>query len=117
MTTERIKEILEKHVKWWRGEDGGERAYLRSADLSGAYLRSADLSGADLRSADLDFSSGFTFQCTSFGAKIDLRLSAQMAYHFCRMECEDEEVKEAQKILTKLANKFHRVGECGLIGD
>ena len=53
-----IKLILEKHAKWARGEDGGERANLRGADLSGANLRdanlhSADLSGANLRDADL----------------------------------------------------------------
>ena len=41
-----IKLILEKHAKWIRGEDGGERA-----DLRGANLHSADLRGADLRGA------------------------------------------------------------------
>ena len=48
-----IKLILEKHAKWARGEDGGERADLRDADLRGANLRSADLRGADLCDADL----------------------------------------------------------------
>ena len=53
-----IKLILEKHAKWARGEDGGERAdlcdaNLRDADLSGADLRGADLRGADLNGADL----------------------------------------------------------------
>ena len=58
-----IELILEKHAKWARGEDGGERAdlcgadlcnaNLRDADLSGANLRGANLYGADLRSADL----------------------------------------------------------------
>ena len=48
-----IKLILEKHAKWARGEDGGERAYLYGADLRGADLCSADLRGADLCSADL----------------------------------------------------------------
>ena len=53
-----IKLILEKHAKWIRGEDGGERADLRDADLRnanlrGADLRDADLYGADLRGADL----------------------------------------------------------------
>ena len=43
-----IELILEKHAKWARGEDGGERA-----DLCGANLRGANLSGADLRGADL----------------------------------------------------------------
>ena len=63
-----IKLILEKHAKWIRGEDGGERANLYDADLRGAdlcgadlcdarlygaNLRGADLSGANLRGADL----------------------------------------------------------------
>ena len=53
-----LKAIIYKHAKWARGEDGGERANLRGADLSGANLRdanlhSADLSGANLRDADL----------------------------------------------------------------
>ena len=43
-----IELILEKHAKWARGEDGGERA-----DLCGANLRGADLCDADLRDADL----------------------------------------------------------------
>ena len=43
-----IKLILEKHAKWIRGEDGGERANLCNADL-----RNADLCNADLRNADL----------------------------------------------------------------
>ena len=48
-----IKLILEKHAKWARGEDGGERANLRDADLRGANLCDADLRGADLCDADL----------------------------------------------------------------
>ena len=53
-----IKLILEKHAKWIRGEDGGERADLCDADLRGANLCDADLHnanlcGANLRNADL----------------------------------------------------------------
>ena len=48
-----IKLILEKHAKWIRGEDGGERADLCGADLRGADLCDADLRDADLRGADL----------------------------------------------------------------
>ena len=53
-----LKAIIYKHAKWARGEDGGERANLRGADLCdadlcNANLRDADLSGADLRNADL----------------------------------------------------------------
>ena len=48
-----IKLILEKHAKWARGEDGGERADLHGADLRGADLCNADLCCADLCCADL----------------------------------------------------------------
>ena len=48
-----IKLILEKHAKWAKGEDGGERADLCGADLHGADLHDADLCDADLRKANL----------------------------------------------------------------
>ena len=48
-----IKLILEKHVKWIRGEDGGECANLYGADLRDANLRGANLRNADLRDANL----------------------------------------------------------------
>jgi hypothetical protein len=89
-------------------------ANLSSADLRSANLSSADLRFADLRSADLDFSSGLSFRCSSFGFKADIRLAAQMAYHFCRIDFGDcEEAKAAQEAIKALANKFHRVEECG----
>ena len=58
ITQEELKEILEKHLKFIRREEGGDSANLSGADLSGANLsgadlRSADLSRADLRSANL----------------------------------------------------------------
>ena len=54
-TTGKLKEILGKHEKWLKAENGGERADLRYADLQGADLRGADLQGAYLRSADLRY--------------------------------------------------------------
>jgi hypothetical protein len=48
-----LKDILEKHRKWIRAENGGQRADLRDADLRDADLRDANLQGADLRDADL----------------------------------------------------------------
>lgn len=47
-TLEQLKDILERHAKWLRDEDGGKRANLSGADLSGAYLSSANLSSANL---------------------------------------------------------------------
>lgn len=48
MNAEKLKKTIEKHQLWLSGKAGGERAYLRSANL-----RSADLSEANLREADL----------------------------------------------------------------
>lgn len=53
MTSDKIKEILEKHRKWLTDEEGGECADLSGANLNGADLRQADLRRADLRQADL----------------------------------------------------------------
>ena len=89
-------------------------ADLRGADLVDADLRGADLGGANLGGADLDFSV-FPLWCGSFEFKADLRLAAQLAYHFCRIDFDCDEAKEAQKAVNNLANKFHRVEECGEI--
>ena len=53
MEANELKKILELHTKWLNGEEGGKRADLSDADLSGADLRRADLSDADLSGADL----------------------------------------------------------------
>lgn len=47
-----LKKILDEHLLWLNGE-GGSRANLCDADLSGANLRCADLRNADLRGANL----------------------------------------------------------------
>jgi len=48
-----IPEILAKHGKWVRGEEGGERADLAYANLAGANLTGANLTLADLAGANL----------------------------------------------------------------
>ena len=53
ISEQQLKDILDKHGKWLRNEENGERANLSYANLSYANLRSADLRSADLRSADL----------------------------------------------------------------
>lgn len=47
----KLKAIIDKHAKWLRGADGGERASLYGADLRDADLYDADLRDADLRDA------------------------------------------------------------------
>jgi hypothetical protein len=53
MNATELKNIVELHGKYLRGEEGGARANLRGADLYGADLYGADLRGADLYGANL----------------------------------------------------------------
>ena len=99
-----LREILECHKKWINDEPGGKRA-----DLRGANLR-----GANLWEANLDYSC-WPLWCGSMDVKVCKRIAAQLAYHFCRLDCDDPEVIAAQNALIPLANQFHRAGECGLL--
>ena len=87
---------------------------LREADLQSADLRGANLREADLRGANLDYSC-WPLWCGSLDVLVDKRIAAQLAYHFCRLVCDDPEVKAAQEAIKYLANQFHRVDECGMI--
>ena len=68
MDKQELKNILDKHLKWLRGENGGKRADLSGADLSRADLSRANLSGADLSEADL--SGANLFGANLFGANL-----------------------------------------------
>ena len=46
LTKEEI-EVLQRHAKWLKNEEGGERADLHEADLRGADLYGANLYGAN----------------------------------------------------------------------
>ena len=101
------------------------RADLRRADLRGANLRCANLRGADLelanlRGADIDYSA-WPLWCGSLDVKIDARIAAQLMYHTLRamQSCAlDDDVAAALRNddVIRLANRFHRVKECGMIG-
>ena len=81
MTKAELDKILELHKKWLNDEEGGERANLSGADLSGANLSNADLYRANLLNADLSgavlsnirtnsYTSGFYPQCPEEGSFI-----------------------------------------------
>ena len=55
LTKKELNEIIASHGKWLRSEEGGKRAYLSCADLSGADLRGADMKCAGLSYADLSY--------------------------------------------------------------
>ena len=133
MNRDELSTVLTEHEKWLAG-DGGARANLsnadlryarfqnanlrgadlQDADLQDAYLQGANLQSADLRGADLDYSC-WPLWCGSLGVKVDARIARQIAYHFCRLECDDPEYLAARATMAPFANKFHRVGECGAI--
>ena len=132
MEENQLKNVLELHRKWINKEPGGERANLwgaglwkadlwranlreanlREANLRGADLRGADLWEANLRGANLDYSC-WPLWCGSLDVRVCKRIAAQLAYHFCRLDCDDQEVIAAQNAIIPLANQFHRVNECG----
>ena len=93
-------------------------ADLSGTDLSGADLRRVNLSWADLSEADFDFSC-WPLRCGSLNVKIDRRIFCQLLYHALRagQSVDDPEVKRLFEIpeIVNLANKFHRVEECGKI--
>lgn len=129
-TQEQLDEILKKHKKWLDGEDGGERADLTRADLTDADLTCANLTdadltctnllGADLMGADLDFSA-FPLWCSSLKAQFDDRLIIQLLYHLLSIAKHSKNISAEIKQtllcddLICIANKFHRVSECGMI--
>ena len=131
MTSEEIKKVLDLHKKWLNKEQGGERANLRWADLSGADLRranlsgadlckadlrgadlsGADLSGADLSGADLDFSC-FPLWCGGSRFKCDTKLVYQILAHICTLDfLDDEGIKE---LIMPFALKSHRAQDLGI---
>ena len=91
-------------------------ANLVRANLEGANLIEANLEGANLKYANLDFSS-WPLWCGSFDLTADKRLAAQLLYHFCRINFEDEEASKIQNLesIKNLANQFHRADKCGKI--
>lgn len=95
--TGREQNIITEHGMWLEGKNGGKRA---------------NLSETDLRGADLDFSV-WPLWCGSLDVKVDAQIARQLAYHFCRLDCDDTDFIAARNAVVDFANRFHRVGECG----
>lgn len=143
MNQAEVNEMLKRHEQWLKDAIEGEienlcysslsNARLRSAnlrsadlshsDLSGADLRSAnlydsDLCGADLRGANLDYSC-WPLWCGSLKAHVDDRIAIQLLYHTLSVVQHSPHVSDELKrtLLTpktlNIANRFHRVDECG----
>lgn len=106
MNADNLKTILENHHKWLAGD--GERADLERADLEGAYLE-----GADLRGANPDFSC-WPLWCGSKNVKVDRKLAAQLAAHFCVLDCDDPDYQAARAAVLEFAQTSHRANDLGL---
>lgn len=105
-----MKTILEQHQLYLNGE-GGAKADLQSADLRGA-----DLRGADLRRAILDYSC-LPLWCGSKGMIVDRRVAAQIAAHFCALNCDDADYLAARKTILEFAKKSHRAIDLELLEE
>ena len=105
MEQTKLRKILDEHKRWIEtNQREGSRADLREADL-----RRADLQGANL-----DYSC-WPLWCGSLDVKVDKKIAAQLAYHFCRLDCDDPEYIKTRNAILSFANQFHRVNECGML--
>ena len=92
-------------------------AILRNSDLRHSDLRGADLRQSDLRGVDIDYAS-WPLWCGSLKAYVDDRIAIQLLYHTLSVVQHSpyvsEEVKKALLSAenVRIANRFHRVGEC-----
>ena len=97
-------------------------AILRGAKVNGAVLHGTDLRRSDMRGADLDYAS-WPLWCGSLKAYVDDRIAIQLLYHTLSVvqysPYVSEEVKKALLSAenVRIANRFHRIGECGEIEE
>lgn len=118
MEQNELNEILKKHNKWINGGEGGEYADMRGADMSGADMSGADMRRADMSGANIDYSV-WPLWCGSLTAHVDDRIAIQLLYHTLSVVQHSPyvsgEVKRAllTDTVVGVANRFHRVKECG----
>ena len=115
MTQTELNEVLRKHKLWLDGKEGGERANMRDADLQGA-----DMRDANMQRANIDYSA-WPLWCGSLTAHVDDRIAIQLLYHTLSVVQYSPYVSDELKrtLLTEpvvdIANRFHRVDECGAL--
>ena len=123
MDAKKLKEILRLHAEWLADNKKGKRADLTRADLTRADLTRADLTWADLTwadltradlyGADLDYSV-WPLWCGTKGVRVDAKIAAQLAAHFCVLDCKDKGYLAARKAILKFAKTSHRAKDLGL---
>ncbi len=89
-------------------------AKLTGATLSEAALTWTDLRGADLTEVNIDHAS-WPLWCGSKGVRVDARIAAQLAAHFCVLDCDDPAYQAAREALLPFARTSHRAKDLGLL--
>jgi hypothetical protein len=88
-------------------------ADLSDADLSNSDLRWANMLGANLHGADIDFSA-WPLWCGSNHVKVDVRIAAQLAAHFCALDCDDPAYRAERAAVLDFAKTSHRAEDLGI---
>jgi len=91
-------------------------AILTDANLAYADLTGANLTGANLTGADIDFAV-WPLWCGSKGVRVDRRIAAQLAAHFCALDCDDADYRAARAAILEFAKTSHRAKDLDLAGD
>ena len=81
-------------------------ADLRGANLCRANLQVAEMYRANLTGANIDYSV-WPLHCGSGGVIIDRRIAAQLALHFCALECDDTDYQSARAAVLGFAKSSH----------
>ena len=99
-----------------------QHAVLQRADLRCTDLLGAKLYHADMRDANIDYAT-WPLWCGSLEAYVDDRIAIQLLYHtlsvvqYSPYVSEDVKAKLLTPGIVSLANRFHRVQECGKIEE
>lgn len=108
-------EVAIKRLQIFEPPEGYHLAF-GGADMHNVDMHKANIRGADMRGADVDYSC-WPLWCGSFDVRVDKRIAAQLAYHFCRLDCDDADYIKARNAIIDFANQFHRVDECGRLEE
>ena len=103
MDATELEVVKTEHAKWVIDPSTGTSANLRGADLH----------EADLREANLDYSC-WDLSCKTNHVKVDRKIAAQLAAHFCVLICDDPDYIKARDAVMEFAKTSHRAKDLGL---